>query len=157
METATETTETLEAFTHRMSEVEFKDQFIVGRAYQGNTRSIYNFEGQQCLLESCDFRNLGDLKRPATPAQMYYVACANPHDYWDLCQLIYGKGRAKKIAKHYGAFDIYEAPYAKEEVKWFTLLFREFEDLMKMVYDIHTGKYFELWGQEEKKEYVNCF
>lgn len=149
------TNETIEEFTERMSKVEFKKQYQVGRAYQGDTREVYEYEGQMCLLECRGYRT-APKNGTVTPAMMYYVACSDPSDYWDHCQLIYGKERANKIAKYYGAKNIDEAPYAQEEGKWFSILFNEFEDLMKMVYDIHTGKWLELWGKEAK-EYVNCF
>lgn len=148
--------ESLEAFTERMSKVEFKEQLVIGRVHQGNTRSIYLFENQHCFLESFGYRTLGKLKTTATPAQMFYVASSEPSDKWVHARLICGKKRATKMAKYYGAYDIEEAPYAQEENTWFSLLFRDFEDLMKVIYDIHTGKFLEMWGKEEK-EYVNCF
>jgi len=148
--------ETLTQFTERMEKVEWTEQFQVGRSYQGNTRSIYEFEGQHCHLESRGYRNAPNKSfGTVTPAQMYYVACAEPYDYWIHCRLIYGKHRTEKIAKYYGASNIEEEPYAKEEGAWFSLMFKDFEDLMKMTYDIYTGKFMELWGKEEK-EYLSC-
>jgi len=148
-----ETTETLEAFSKRMSEVEYEKQYIVGRAYSGHTRTIYSFENQRCWLESRGYRTIPNQVKQATPAQMYYVATAEPYDYWVHSRTIYGKGRAKKIANHYHG-EINEEPYTPEEGKWFYLTFNTFEDLMQMVYDIHTGKYAEVFGKE--KEYESC-
>lgn len=147
--------ENLEQFTARMSEVEYKKQYVIGRAYQGDTRSVYEFEKQTCFLESRGYRTLGNLNRPATPAQMYYVASADPSNYWVHARLIYGKGRSEKIAEYYHATGIEEEPYAKESGVWFSLVFKEFDDLIRMVYDIHIGKWNELWGKE-KKEYLSC-
>ena len=144
--------ETLEQFTERISHVEKDKELQVGRAYQGNTRAIFNFEGQWCHLESWGYRTLPpNMGQPYTPAQMYYVATAKPTDRWMHCKLIYTKKRAELIRKHYGADHIEEDPYPREPGVWFYLIFREFEHLMRMVYDIHTGKFKELWGENEKR------
>jgi hypothetical protein len=149
-------TETLEGFTGRMSKVEKSEEFQVGRACSGDTRSIFQFEGQWCHLESRGFRTLPKGQaHVATPAQMFYVAMGNPTDWWVHSRLIYGKDRAKRLMRHYGAFGIEEDPYPREEGVWFCLQFRKFEELMRMVWDIHTGAFKELWG-DEPKEYESC-
>lgn len=155
--TTTETTkETFEQFCERMAKVEKTDEFVVGRASSGNTRAIFQFEESHCHLESRGFRCLPQRKfGQVTPAQMLWVASAEPYDYWVHCRLIYGKDRAKRMMKHYKAKSFEEDPYPREEGVWFYLNFSTFEDLMTIVWDIHTGKFKELWG-DEPKEYQSC-
>lgn len=145
--------ETIEQFTERMSQVEFKKQYVVGRTSSGDTRSIYDFEGQTCFLESRGYRNISNRQtQPATPAQMLYIISSEPTDYWVHAKDIYGKSRAKRLAKHYGASNIEECPYCNNQGEWFYFTFDKFEDLMKMVYDIYTGNFLELWGDVEKEQ-----
>ena len=61
----------------------------------------------------------------------------------------------KWLMKHYKASSFEEDPYPREAGVWFYLNFKTFEDLMRMVWDIHTGKFLELWGEEPKK-YESC-
>ena len=147
--------ETFEQFCERMSNVEKTDEFLVGQACYGNSRAIFQFEESHCHLESRGFRTIPDTRTPATPAQMFFVAMGQPHDWWVHCHLIYGKQRAKRLMKHYGATAFNEDEYPREEGVWFYLTFKDFESLMKMVWDIHTGEFKELWG-DEPKEYESC-
>lgn len=148
--------ETLEQFCERMGKVEKRDELIVGRASSGDTRAIFEFEGQCCFLESRGFRRLPSRQYGGvSPAQMLWIASATPTDYWVHSRLFYTKSRAKRLAKHYGASSIEEDPYPREEGVWFYLTFKTFEDLMKIVWDIHTGTFKELWG-DEAKEYQSC-
>lgn len=150
--------ETLAEFTERMSKVEKVDEFQVGRAHQGWSRATFEFEKQWCFVDQIGYRTLPPNRgRPYTPAQMYYVASGpEPKDRWTHCHLLYTKERAEKLMKHYGALHYEEDPYPREEGVWFALVFGSFEDLMKMVYDIYTGKFTELWG-ENAKRYESCF
>lgn len=149
--------ETLEQFTKRMSKVEKTDELVVGRAHQGNSRALFEFEGQHCTLESFGyFTPSADERRNIPPVAFCLRALYNPpYDYWTHSRLFYTKKRAEMLAKHYGAKGIEEDYYPREEGLWFFLMFKEFEDLMRMVYDIHTGKFKEMFG-DEAKEYQSC-
>lgn len=148
--------ETFEQFVERMSKIEKIEEYTIGQAHRGDTRAIFEFEGQHCYLESRGFRRMPERQtHPATPAQMFYIASANPYDWWSHSHLIYGKDRVSKMMKHYGAISFEEDPYPREEDVWFYLNFRDFEDLMKIVWDIHTGAFKELWG-DEPKDYESC-
>lgn len=147
--------ETFEQFCERMGKVEKKDEFHIGRACYGNSRAIFEFEGQHCHLESFGYRTIPDRTHAPTMGQMLFIASAEPHDLWVHCHLIYGKDRAKRLAKHYKAKSFNEDEYPREAGVWFYLTFSTFEGLMAMVWDIHTGKFRELWG-DEAKEYQSC-
>jgi len=148
--------ETFEQFCDRMSKVEKKEEFVVGRAYQGNSRAIFDFEGQCCWLESFGYRTLPkDQMTTYTPAQMMWAISGTPSDQWIHSHLFYTKDRAKRMMKEYRAKRFDEDPYPREEGVWFFLVFAEFEDLMRLVWDIHTGAFKEKWG-DEAKEYESC-
>lgn len=148
--------ETFEQFCERMLLVEKKSELIVGRASQGNTRSVFDFEGQCCWLESFGYRTLPKEQRSTyTPAQMMWAISGNPMEQWVHSRLFYTKARAKRMMKEYGAKCYEEDPYPREEGVWFFLSFSTFEDLMKLVWDIHTGAFKEKWG-DEAKDYESC-
>lgn len=152
--------ETLQEFTERMSRVEKKEEFSIGRPCQGNSRAIFEFEGEHCLLESFNYYRSTAQDREILPPVFFAIqAVAHPpRDRWINCRLIYGKARAEKMAKYYGQAGesyIEEDPYPREEGVWFALVFAEFEDMMRMVYDVFTGKFKALWG-EESKTYESC-
>ena len=145
--------ETLEQFTERMSHTEKKQEFQVGMRHQGNSRAIFEFEGQTCFLESFGYPTEYDKK--LNPAVLCLRAIYNnPKQRW-LHVTNFTKQRAKKAMKYYGAKYLEEDPYPKEEGVWYSLVFNEFDDLMKMVYDIHIGKFEELFGKETKV-YESC-
>jgi hypothetical protein len=157
--------ETFEQFCERMNNVEKKEEFVVGQAHRGDTRAIYDFEGQICCLESFGYRTMPkNIKKP-TPSQLFWTISGNePTDRWVHCQLIYGPGhsgkkqeRIKRIAKYYKA-EFAEDPYPWEEGVWFYMYFDgedNWERLMRLAWDRHTGKFLELWG-DEAKEYKSC-
>lgn len=149
--------ENFEQFCERMGKVEKTDEFVVGRASSGDSRAIFVFEGQHCHLESRGFRRLPPrtFSSQVSKAQMMWIASAEPVDWWVHSRLVYGKDRAKRLAKHYKAKSFNEDEYPREEGVWFYLTFNTFEDLMKMVWDIHTGQFKEMWG-DEAKEYESC-
>lgn len=149
--------ETFEQFCERMGKVEKTDELVVGRASSGDSRAIFQFEESHCFLESRGFRRLPPrtFTGQVSKAQMMWIASAEPKDWWVHSRLIYGEKRAKKMMKHYKASSFEEDPYPRESGVWFYLNFKEFEDLMRMVWDIHTGKFLELWG-EEPKQYESC-
>jgi len=155
--------ETFEQFCERMSQVEKTNEYVVGSVHSGNTRAIFNFEGQHCHLES--FARRMTSSATLTPAQKYFaITGPAPTDQWVHCKLIYGpghagkgKGRIKRISKHYQA-KFEEDPYPWEADVWFYMYFdgeTSWEQLMRLVWDIHTGKFLELWG-EEAKVYESC-
>lgn len=154
-------TETFDDFCKRMSEVELVDSLIVGRVSSGNTRDIFKFEGQACWLESFNYRPIS-LSSPAKA--LYGILGPEPSDRWVHSRLIYGPGhsgkkheRIKRIAKYYQA-EYEEDPYPWETDVWFYLYFTgedNWEKLMKLVWDIHTGQFLELWG-DEAKAYKSC-
>ena len=150
------TTETLLQFTERMSKVEKEDEVLVGRACYGKSRATFHFENQVCFLESRGYATVDKTRKVNTPAERFYAISREPRDHWDTAYASYGKKRAKKIAKYYGANDISELPYAEEENKWFSYIFHDFGNLMRFVYDRYTGKFLGLWGEEPAK-YINCF
>ena len=143
--------ETLEQFTERMSKVAKEEEFHIGNAMRGNSRAVFKFEGQYCYLESRGYSSYPTLPNPARAVLM---TLRTPSDYWWTDYMSYGKRRANKIAKHYNA-TVNEAPYAKEDNKWFYYVFQEFEDMMRLVHDRHTGKFIELHGKEPTL-YVDC-
>ena len=154
-------TETFDSFCKRMAEVELTKSFVVGRMSSGDTRDVFKFEGQSCWLESFGYRPTS-LSSPAKA--LYAVLGPSPSDRWVCPRLIYGPGysgkkheRIKRIAKYYRA-RYEEDPYPWEEDVWFYLYFTgddNWEKLMKLVWDVHTGKFIELWG-EEAKVYKSC-
>lgn len=157
MTNMTKVTENLLQFTERMSKVEKKEEFYIGRACYGNSRAIFHFEGQVCFLESRGYASCGsEMRHVPDIAKVVFMISREPHDFWDTAYASYGKTRAKKIAKYYKANDISELPYAEEENKWFSYHFYNFGNLMHFVYDRDTGKFLELWGEEPCK-YINCF
>lgn len=145
--------ETLEQFSERMSHVEKIREHIVGSRHSGNSRAVFKFEGQYCYLESTGFATYKDLGIPVI-GKALLMALNKPSDYWWTDYMSYGKQRAKKIAKYYNA-TLSEAPYAKESEKWFYYCFNEFEDLMRFVYDRHTGVFIKIHGRE-CNNYVSC-
>ena len=151
-----ETTETLEQFSERMSNVEKTKELIVGQAHLGNTRAVFEFEGQVCFLESFGYRRV-EWNDDMPPLGRCLQAIYNPPtDNWVYTYLFYTKKRANRLMKYYGAKFIEEDPYPREEGVWFSLVFPDFESLMKIVYDTYTGKFKELWGENEK-DYESCF
>jgi hypothetical protein len=140
------TTETFEQFTERMSDVEMDKQYVVGRACYGHTRSIFMFEGQCCWLESSGYRTNPVKSNLHAMAKALFVLGAEPKDEWQTQWCAKGEERAKKISKHYGG-TYNENPYADEP--WFNLCFAEFENLMRFVYDRHTGEFEKLFGNLE--------
>lgn len=144
------TIETLEEFTKRMSTVEKRDELIVGMRSSGNTRTIFDFEGQVCWLESFGYRTVPKNIINPTPAMEFWASSSEPSDYWMHSYLFYGKGRAEEIMKFYSGKSLEEDPYPPEgqDDKWFSITFNEFEDIMKMVYAIHTGEHEKMFGKE---------
>jgi hypothetical protein len=153
--------ETYEQFCERMSHVEKTDELIVGPRHAGNTRTIFNFEGHHCFLETF---NLPDYSQRAWREVPPVVACLNavmnpPSSHWVYAPFFYGKRRAKMLEKHYHAKQIEEDPYPKEgqDGKWFSLVFGTFEELIRLIYDIRTGKFAEQFGDEESvQRYESC-
>ena len=149
--------ETFEQFCERMSHVEKTDELIVGPRYKGDTRTIFEFEGQHCHLETFDMPFYGDRYTAHTPPIVRCILAIQhpPSSHWIHSRLFYTKKRAKMLAKHYGAKSFDEDPYPRDEGVWFYLVFKEFEDLMRLVWDIHTGEFKRLFG-DEAKEYQSC-
>lgn len=149
--------ESLEQFTERMSRVEKTEELVIGRPHQGNTRAIFEFEGQSCFLESFGFFVPSKAERQVMPPMAFCLRALYhpPYERWIHATLFYTKKRAEMLAKHYGALRFDEDPYPREEGVWFFLVFKDFEDLMRLVYDIHTGKFKEMFG-DEAKEYQSC-
>lgn len=158
--------ETFDQFCERMENIDKTKELVVGRATSGNTRALYEFEGQHCHLESNGYRRLPEQSKPYTPAQqLFAITGPEPSYYWVHTQLIYGPGHAassgqsriKRIAKYYKA-KFSEDPYPWEPGVWFYMYFEGedcWQNLMKLVWDIHTGEFKNLWG-EEAKVYESC-
>ena len=86
---------------------------------------------------------------------MMWAISGEPNEQWIHSHLFYTKSRAKRMMKEYGAKSFNEDPYPREEGVWFYLSFNTFEDMMKLVWDIHTGAFKEKWG-DEAKDYQSC-
>ena len=66
--------ETLEQFCERMSHIEKKEEIIIGPRHAGNTRTVFEFEGHHCFLETFNMPNYSErLWREIPPV----VACLN--------------------------------------------------------------------------------
>ena len=144
----TKTIETLEKFTKRMSQVAKEEELCIGSQYRGHSRAVFKFENQYCYLEQIGYKSFPARSNIPKVAQALIMTFGEePSDYWWTDYMSYGKERAELIALHYGA-TIEEAPYAMEVNTWFYYVFDKFEDLMRFVYDRHTGKFIELWGKE---------
>ena len=68
---------------------------------------------------------------------------SRPSSFWWTDWESFGKTRCKRIAKHYGG-KADETCYGPEG--WYHFRFKEFEDLMRFVYDRRTGRFVELFG-----------
>jgi len=136
--------ETFEQFCDRMGKVEKTDEFIVGRAHEGNSRATFDFEGHHCCLESWGYRHIPDIhkrKSYITPAEMIWVASAEPHDEWVLCDWVRGKSDAWKLANQYGGKACPDEYHEDDQDAWYLRFFGEdgFEKLMKVIYDYKNG------------------
>jgi hypothetical protein len=164
METAAETiaktpdetfnNETFEQFKERMSKVEKKEEFQFGMRHQGNSRAIFEFENHHCCLESFGFRDISTARtKGVSPGAIAMMILNNPTSSRWIYLELYTKKRAKKILKYYKADLLEEDPYPAEEGKWFAMVFREddngsgFDRMMKMIWDIRTGKFEEMFGK----------
>lgn len=147
--------ETLEEYTERMSHVEGDEPRVIGRACYGNYRTVFKFENQVALMESRNYRTCVNSRgKPPIAAQIMFMLQAEPKDVWISDYMIYGKNKAEKVAKHYNA-KLAEAPYADEEGAWFSLVFEEFEALMKFFYERKNGVYVDKFGNNKQK-FVAC-
>jgi len=145
--------ETLQQFTERMSKVHKEDEVHIGPRGAGHSRATFKFEGQYCYLESYGFSTFEILSN--LMARAAKMAVSKPDHHWWTDYMSYGKRRANKIAKYYNA-ELWEAPYARESGKWFCYTFKEFEDLMRFVFDRHTGTFIKTHGKEPTP-YISCF
>jgi len=149
--------ETFEQFCDRMGKVEKLEELTIGNRHAGNTRTIFKFEGQHCHLETF---NMPRYPYPdQTPPLVRCIqAIHNPPSFhWIHTRLIYGKKRARILAKHYGA-KFNEDEYPREAGVWFYLVFsgkNDWERLMKLVWDIYTGAFKAQFG-DEAKDYESC-
>jgi hypothetical protein len=151
--------ETFEQFCERMGHVEKKQELQIGSAYRGNWRTIFEFEGQHCHLETFNMpvgnywkdRNIPPL------ARCLRAVFEPPTSCWIHTRLFYTKKRAAMLAKHYKA-KFYEDEYPLEAGVWFYLHFSgkdDFERLMRLVWDIRTGAFKAQFG-DEAKQYQSC-
>ena len=149
--------ETFEVFLERMSNVEKTRENVVGRAHQGHTRAIFNFEGAVCCLESRGYRTTPANTKVHTMAQVFWVAFGpEPSDYWWCCWCVNGKGLANQISKHYNG-EVQEVYYPPETGSWWHIRFDQFEDLIRWVYDrMVTGEFYKRFPgaamHEDKEE-----
>jgi hypothetical protein len=148
--------ETFEQFVERMEKVERRDLLQVGSRHQGNFREIYEYEGQTCYHEAFNFMTDSYIKNRSVPERVICMRAAHciPWYRWTHGYCFYGKKRIKMLMKHYGASAYDEEPYAEKEGVWFYLIFKgddDFNKLMRLVYDIHTGEFKRLFGDEEEK------
>jgi hypothetical protein len=137
----TQVNETFEQFCERMSHVEKTDEFVVGRAHEGNSRAVFAFEGHQCFLESWGYRRIPDLNKrrgEVTPAEMFWVASANPKDDWVHGEWVKGKKACEALAKKYGGRACPDEYHEDDQDAWY-LRFDTFEQLMKLLWDYRTG------------------
>ena len=142
--------ETLEQFTERMGKVEKNWERQVGRACCGHTRAEFQFAGQFCYCESTGWKTYSKLQISELAKAVLMVNSPEPSESWWTDFTTYGKKRSEKIAKYYNA-TISNSPYAEteEEEKWYFYEFQTFEDLMKFVYDRHTGEFENHLGSDQ--------
>lgn len=138
----TEMNETFEQFCERMSHVEKTDEFVVGRASQGNSRAVFSFEGHQCFLESFGFRRIPENRHrsggPITPAEMLWVISAEPSEQWVHGEWVKSKKACEALAKKYGGRACPDEYHEDDQDAWY-LRFDTFEQLMKLLWDYRTG------------------
>lgn len=137
--------ETFDQFCDRMSTVDKTNEFVVGRAYSGNRRVTFEFEGHHCCLEIYGLRIIPDLhKRRAciTPAEMMWVASAKPsEEEWVLSDWINGKSNARKLAKQYGAKACPDEYHEDDMDAWYLRFYGEngFKKMLKVIWDYKKG------------------
>jgi hypothetical protein len=141
------TTETLEQFSERMSQVNKEWEHDVGRSCYGNKRAMFVFENQSIFNESRGFRVAPYKSRSNPLAKALWMLKEEPRDYWWTGYATFSRIKAKKIAKYYNA-KIEENPYAEVANTWFHYTGMIWEDVMRFVYDRHTGKFVEMFGEE---------
>jgi hypothetical protein len=152
-------------FIDAMSKVEKTEEFQVGPAFQGSSRAMFTFAGSICFLESRGYSripsNLSPSSQKVAGMALAVRAVFNPpSDAWWTDYMVYGKCKAQKVAKHYGA-TLWEAMYAQEERKWFHLWFEDgeagegFGKLMQFVWD-RKHKVFEAEFGLNTKPYIDC-
>jgi hypothetical protein len=146
--------ETLQQFTERLSKAESKAEYVIGRACYGNTRSIFEFDGMVCHLESFGYRCPEPRSKLHSLAKAIWMTAVEPRESWVTDYMIYGKVMAEAVAKYYEA-TLSEAPYAAESGVWFSLVFDTFEKLCRFLYERKTGAFDKQW-QIRNPEYQNC-
>ena len=146
--------ETLVQFSARMEQVEKTCEHTVGRAYQGNSRATFNFDGMECYLESSGYRTTPAKSPLSAIAKAVFIMAVEPRDSWWTDYMVYGRTKAEQVAKHYNG-RTQEAYYAEEEGAWFHLVFDTFETLMAFCYDRKTGAFDKQW-QISNPAFVDC-
>jgi len=142
--------ETFEQFCERMNQVEKTDEFIFGRASSGNTRTIFEYDGHSCYLESYGYRRIpaGRMLQvdtnPITPGEMLWVASGEPHDVWIHADWVKGKSAANKLAKQYGGRACPDEYHEDDQDAWYIRFDEDdegngFKKLMKLIWDYKTG------------------
>lgn len=149
--------ETFEEFCERMGKVEREELLFVGPRGAGNTREIFAFEGQKCFLETTGLATYADRDISDTAKLCLMVFGRQPAFHWLYAPFFYGKERVKRLMKHYGATSCEEDPYTEDPGNWFSLIFNDdtegagFKNLMRLVWDVHTGEFKERWGNVEEE------
>ena len=135
--------ETFEQFSERMSHVEKTEEIIVGSRHAGNTRTIFEFEGHRCHLETYNMPNYsGRVWREIPPV----VACLNavmhpPSIEWVHGEWIKGKKAAEALAKQYDGKACPDEYHEDDQDAWYLRFIGEngFEKMMRLIFDYKTG------------------
>jgi len=140
--------EAFEQFVERMGKVGKDDEIVFGRAHEGNSRAIFHFDGHYCLLESFGYRRIPDLNKRrgrVTPAEMMWVASAQPSDTWVCGEWVKGKKACEDLAKRYGGRACPDEYHEDDKDAWYLRFDNTkgkddgFEKLMRLVWDYKTG------------------
>lgn len=152
--------ETLLQFTERMSLVEKTSEVSFGPRHSCNSRAIFDFEGHHVHAETTGLIHFNDpLDRTSSSfSKAFRMAFSKPSFSWLLASYpIYGKQRAKTIAKRYNA-TLCEEPYPaeNEKGKWWYLCCSDFLEVITIIYDLLSGEFVRQFGKESKP-YFNLF
>jgi len=136
--------ETFEQFCDRMNKVEKIDEIAFGRSHEGNSRAIFIYEGHHCCLESFGYRVIPELNKRRgmiTPAEMLWVASAQPTDEWVLSDWICGKSMASELAKQYDGKACPDEYHEDDKDAWYLRFYGDegFKKMLKVIWDYKTG------------------
>jgi hypothetical protein len=152
--------ETFEQFCERMGFVERRDMHFIGNRAAGNVREVFDFEGQICFLETYNMPDYNKLGISDTAKACLMAFGPKPSFHWIYASFFYGKERVRMVMKQYGATRCEEDPYTEDPDNWFSLVFDDDKDndgfakMMRLVWDVHTGKFKKQFGNIEEEAWT---